>query len=209
MNLLSRTQSEIPVPHTANSGDERALEKNPLRQSQPIIASSRDDRTLAELINKALLESLQDEVAPGQSLPEAAAGDENSLPQDEAAEAIAAALSQEAEQTDGGLKPEDLPASQPVPLFGDNDDDLAIINVMQILVDENVDRFLQLSGACCCRRCRCDAMAIALNNLIPKYVVTNQSDAAPRISVYEGKVSASITAQLVKACEIVKKNPRH
>lgn len=83
------------------------------------------------------------------------------------------------------------------------------VNIMQVLVEEKAPRYIQMLGLCPCSRCAADVKAIALNNLQPKYVVMPVGEVVPRISVYDGQFSSTVTAQLIRACDLVKDHPRH
>ena len=83
------------------------------------------------------------------------------------------------------------------------------INVMQVLVEEKAPRYVKMFGLCSCNRCMEDVKAITLNHLPSKYVVLEQGDLIPRLTVYEGQFSSDITAQLLKACKMVMERPHH
>lgn len=83
------------------------------------------------------------------------------------------------------------------------------INVMQVLVEEKAAKYVQLFGLCQCPRCMEDVKALTLNHLPPKYVVMGQGEMIPKLTFYEGKYSSDITAQLLHACETVRKAPHH
>lgn len=123
-------------------------------------------------------------------------------------------------------EPEPEPESAPVPAapaapIGESDakqtDEPAeesaprekICNVMQALVEESAEKYMTMFGICRCSRCKADVRAIALNNLQPKYVVMGEGERIPRISVYERRYSAAVTAQILHACNRVAESPRH
>jgi hypothetical protein len=83
------------------------------------------------------------------------------------------------------------------------------VNVMQILVEENAEKYMNMFGLCQCPRCVADVKALALNNLIPKYVVMREGEMVPRITLYEGRFQTAVTAQILRACQSVMANPRH
>lgn len=83
------------------------------------------------------------------------------------------------------------------------------INVMQVLVEEKAPKYIQMFGLCQCKRCLEDVKALTLNHLPPKYVVLEKGDLVPRLTLYEGKYSSDITAQLLHACRIVMDTPHH
>lgn len=83
------------------------------------------------------------------------------------------------------------------------------INVMQVLVEEKAPKYVEMFGLCTCKRCMEDVKAYTLNHLPPKYVVLEPGDRVPRLTVYEGKFSSDITAQLLQACKAVHETPHH
>ena len=89
------------------------------------------------------------------------------------------------------------------------DTDTVYVNVMEKLVEEKAMKYIEMFGLCQCRRCIADVKALALNRLDPKYVVMRVGEEVPRISLYEGKFSSSVTAQLLSACKIVMERPHH
>ena len=84
-----------------------------------------------------------------------------------------------------------------------------IYNAMQMLVEENTEKYMTMFKLCTCPRCRADVQAIALNNLQPKYVVMEEGELIPRITVYERQFHTTITAQILRACTIVAAHPHH
>ena len=80
---------------------------------------------------------------------------------------------------------------------------------MQVLVEEKAPKYVKMFGLCDCARCMEDVKAFTLNHLPPKYVVLEPGDRIPRLTVYEGKFSSDITAQLLQACKIVHNTPHH
>ncbi len=89
------------------------------------------------------------------------------------------------------------------------EDRIVFTNIMQTLVEKKVDRYIQMFGLCSCPKCVADVKAIALNNLVPKYIVTVPEEESPWVTIYEGRFSAEVTAQILHACKIVMENPLH
>ncbi len=87
--------------------------------------------------------------------------------------------------------------------------EITYVNVMEVLVEERAGKYMEMFGMCQCDRCRSDVKALALNSLPSKYVVMARGEFVPRITVYEGRFSAAIIAQLLRACKIVMDSPRH
>ncbi len=87
--------------------------------------------------------------------------------------------------------------------------DVSYLNVMQALVEDKADKYIRSAGVCPCPRCRIDVIALTLSKLPSKYVVLQQADTVPMLSVYENRYSANVLSQLMSACEVVKQHPRH
>ena len=82
-------------------------------------------------------------------------------------------------------------------------------NVMQDLCEEKVDKYIQMFDVCTCPRCRKDVVALALNHLPAKYVVVEPCELMMRMDMYQNRYNCELTAQLMRACQIVKKTPHH
>lgn len=80
---------------------------------------------------------------------------------------------------------------------------------MQVLVEENAEKYIKMFNLCDCPRCVTDVKALALTNLTPKYVVMNEGEMVPRITVYEKRYKSSVIAQLLQACKVVAEKPHH
>ena len=83
------------------------------------------------------------------------------------------------------------------------------MNVMEILVDERLERYVKMFGLCSCPRCLADARALALTKLPPKYVVLAEMAATPMLSLYRAKFESQVIAQVIQACKAVMESPRH
>ncbi len=83
-------------------------------------------------------------------------------------------------------------------------------NYMEDAVKENLERLLsERDDLCKCEKCKLDIMALALNKLPSKYVVTSKGRIYTRLSELELQRKADIVKELTKAIEIVKNNPQH
>ncbi len=80
---------------------------------------------------------------------------------------------------------------------------------MQVLVEEKAPKYIQMFGLCPCERCLADVKAFTLNHLPSKYVVIERGDLIPRLTVYEGKFTSDVTAQLLQACKVINERPHH
>ncbi len=84
-----------------------------------------------------------------------------------------------------------------------------IHNYMEELVRIMIDGVLQDFDVCKCPQCRSDIMAITLNMLPPKYVVTKTGEAYSKTNLLIQQFEVDIITAITKACEIVNKAPRH
>lgn len=62
---------------------------------------------------------------------------------------------------------------------------------------------------CDCNKCRMDIVAITLNNLKPKYVVSDKGRLYGRINNMTYQYNADIVKEVTKAISIVGANPLH
>lgn len=93
-------------------------------------------------------------------------------------------------------------------LIRDEKDEVILYNVTEKLVLNKLDATLKKMNCCRCDRCKEDIVAIALNNLKPKYVVANKDDIKEKIHQFN-KIGSEVTTEVIKAVLKVRKNPRH
>lgn len=105
------------------------------------------------------------------------------------------------------------PAPRPAPGYDGPgtvlEDGSVYLNVMELLVDEPLEKYVKLFGLCTCQRCLADVRALALSRLSPKYVVLPASAVKPMLSLYQAKWEATVIAQVIQACKTVMETPRH
>lgn len=83
-------------------------------------------------------------------------------------------------------------------------------NYMEDVVWNFLDDLLsKYPEVCHCETCRYDIVALALNQLPPKYVVREQGELYSRINTLEVQHQIDVFAALTKAIMLVKDNPRH
>ncbi|OWZ84043.1 late competence development ComFB family protein [Natranaerobius trueperi] len=87
---------------------------------------------------------------------------------------------------------------------------LNLKNYMEDVVLKKLNSLLaERSSICNCDHCKKDIMAIALNNLPPRYIVTEKGEIYSKIDSLMVQFSTDVTAEIVKAIEKVNKSPRH
>ncbi len=87
---------------------------------------------------------------------------------------------------------------------------MPVHNVMEKIVSEVLFKYKdQLQLTCGCERCLDDIMAIALNNLLPRYIVQNEYSPYVRAEyTAERQGVTNIMLTVTKAAGIVSENPR-
>ncbi|MBP2651162.1 MAG: Late competence development protein ComFB [Firmicutes bacterium] len=83
-------------------------------------------------------------------------------------------------------------------------------NSMEAVVRQALDELLDdYSEICKCERCRYDIMALALNVLPPKYVVSDRGAVLTRLSGLEQQFKVNVVCAVTNAIDIVKSKPHH
>ena len=82
-------------------------------------------------------------------------------------------------------------------------------NYMEYYVAQSLDRVILNGEHCSCKNCYYDVMAIALNNLPPKYIVSEKGQIFASTDVLNYQYSVDVFAAITKAMNIVTENPRH
>lgn len=100
------------------------------------------------------------------------------------------------------LKEEPQAVPEPEPSF-------AAVNVMESIVKDKIIYFMRQFDVCTCDRCIADTVAMTLNGLTPKYIVTTPAAVDPLLSYYTSRLISDVTVEATKACMVIKDNPRH
>lgn len=93
--------------------------------------------------------------------------------------------------------------------IGEKEPEFVVLNVIEQIVRDKIIYFMRQFDVCTCERCLADTVALTLNGLKPKYLVTPPAAVSPLISFYTNKYISDITVEATKACMTVKENPRH
>ena len=87
---------------------------------------------------------------------------------------------------------------------------MELMNFMEGVVMAYVDEVIADDPDFCdCPRCRLDVLAIALNDVKPKYVVTTKGLAYARMGELQAQFRADTIVAVTRAIKIVKAHPRH
>ena len=88
-------------------------------------------------------------------------------------------------------------------------ENMELKNFMEVIVREMLPAVLANSPVCTCERCRLDILSYALNNLPPRYVVTNKGDMFARLETMQVQFEADVATALINGAKLVGSNPRH
>lgn len=83
-------------------------------------------------------------------------------------------------------------------------------NYTEDIVDDVLQDLLhEYDFICKCEKCILDIKALALNELRPKYVVTDKGEVYTKLNELNHQFRTDVLTKLIKAIDIVHKNPRH
>jgi competence protein ComFB len=84
-------------------------------------------------------------------------------------------------------------------------------NLMESLVMQRLDELSasEKGAFCSCGQCRMDIAALALNDLPPRYVVTQRGETYSKADILEIQRYVDVVSAVAKAVSLVQKKPRH
>ncbi|WP_206459598.1 late competence development ComFB family protein [Anaerovorax sp. IOR16] len=83
------------------------------------------------------------------------------------------------------------------------------VNIIEEFVKNECSSLMNKMEVCCCNKCKNDVIALALNHLPPKYVVTRKGYLLSKLLAYEKQYKADVLAAVTNACLQVKSMPHH
>lgn len=87
---------------------------------------------------------------------------------------------------------------------------MAIINVMELFVEQQLETIIPTADFCTCEKCLDDIRAIALNKLPHKYVTTDKGRLFSKLdSVQEPQNGLDIKVAIFKGIDFIKEHPHH
>lgn len=90
-----------------------------------------------------------------------------------------------------------------------NVENLEIQNYMEVAVMEHLETVLSNLNSCQCENCLYDILAITLNKLPAKYVVTKKGHLYTKISQLKNQFEIDIISEIAQASAVVSRAPRH
>ncbi len=187
---------------------EDVTEKENDTVQQTTIVNEDADSSTAENVSKAELSDTELSDTADVATQQAAAISENTTSdtQENTTEIQDTAIQQEATNENAPSASSDINNMDDV---SSNPPHFVFVNICEELVKEKTVEYLERFGVCTCSRCVADAMALALTNIQPKYVVMDPDTAVPFLSYYANKLSVNVMTELTKACLTVLAHPRH
>ena len=88
-------------------------------------------------------------------------------------------------------------------------DGFVLVNILEEVVRMETPKIMAGLGMCCCDRCLNDVMALTLNNIPAKYVVSRKGALFAKIASYGNQYKTDILASVTQACVLVQKTPSH
>jgi len=86
---------------------------------------------------------------------------------------------------------------------------MAIINIMEKIVDVKLEKYLPESGCCSCETCIDDIKCLALNKMPSKYVNTPKGELFSRVDqIMLRQNSVDLDFAVITAIDMVKESPR-
>jgi len=87
--------------------------------------------------------------------------------------------------------------------------ELQLRNYTEEAVNLFMDRWFKEADVCQCDSCRLDTMAIMLNHLAPKYVVTEKGALYAQLDDFDPQHRIDFMTIMTQAVQMVKNKPRH
>ena len=87
--------------------------------------------------------------------------------------------------------------------------ELILKNFMEDCVERLIPKVTKNMGICNCERCTMDILAYALNNLPPKYIVTDKGHLFAKVNSMDIQFDTDIMTTIYAGAQIVGANPRH
>ncbi len=170
-----------------------------------IVTPNEEDAVAADVQQLLEEELMQEEMALKEQKEK-----EQQMEEELAVEEEAEATDETESAADAGVEPEpsaeaEVKETEPEP----EAPPYLLVNVMESIVDDKIDYYMDKFNVCRCARCRADVKALALTHLEPKYVVVDTSGISAFLSLYTNKFSSEVLFHLGQACMQVLENPRH
>ncbi len=196
---------DAPSPVSASEPEPEAVTvSNTEPDDAPSPVSASEPEPEAVTVSETKPDDAPSPVSASEPEPEAVTVSETKP--DDASSPVSASEPEPEAVTVSETKPDD--ASSPVSA-SEPEPDFVRLNVMEGIVKDKIIYFMRQFDVCTCGRCVNDTIALTMNGLLPKYIVTTPAAVDPLMSYYTNRLISDVTVEATKACMIVKDNPRH
>lgn len=87
---------------------------------------------------------------------------------------------------------------------------MEIHNYMEDVASDILENILaEHSEVCSCAKCKADILALALNSLPPKYIVSQKGRVYTKLAELQLQFRTDVVTELAKALDVVKNRPQH
>jgi len=86
---------------------------------------------------------------------------------------------------------------------------IQVKNYMEEVVFSMIKEIIGEINVCTCEKCMMDIAAIALNDLPPKYIVSEKGELYSKVNSLKQQFEVDVISAVTKAAVLVKRNPRH
>ena len=224
LNLITGSQPPVPSsgetqPSAQASGETQqkgSAAEEPVRvpSANVTVVDPREERKLAEEIQKNLIQELEKE----QTEEQAEQPREQEEQSEEQAEQPREQEEQSEEQSEEQTEQPQTSAGTPVQKEPEQQEEqkqedgpsYRVVNIMEeILTPELILDALKSNDTCTCSRCQADVKALMLTRLPPKYIVADNTTVPMLLTFYRNKFRVAVLSQSMRACMEVKEHPRH
>ena len=210
LNLITGSQPPVTSsgetqPSAQASGEiqqKGSAAEEPVRvpSANVTVVDPREERKLAEEIQKNLIQELEKEQTEEQAEQPREQEEQSEKQSEEQTEQpktnVGTPVQKEPEQQEE-QKQEDGPSYR-------------VVNIMEeILTPELILDALKSNDTCTCSRCQADVKALMLTRLPPKYIVADNTAVPMLLTYYHNKFRVAVLSQSIRACMDVKERPRH
>ena len=220
LNLITGSQPPVPSsgetqPSAQASGETQqkgSADEEPVRvpSANVTVVDPREERKLAEEIQKNLIQELEKEQTEEQA--------EQPGEQEEQTEEHAEQPREQEEQSEEQTEQPKTNVGTPVQKEPEQQEEqkqedgpsYRVVNIMEeILTPELILDALKSNDTCTCSRCQADVKALMLTRLPPKYIVADNTAVPMLLTYYHNKFRVAVISQSIRACMDVKERPRH
>ena len=224
LNLITGSQPPVPSsgetqPSAQASGETQqkgSADEEPVRvpSANVTVVDPREERKLAEEIQKNLIQELEKEQTeeqaeqPGEQEEQSEEQAEQPREQEEQTEEQSEEQTEQP-KTNAGTPVQKEPEQQEEQKQEDGPS-YRVVNIMEeILTPELILDALKSNDTCTCSRCQADVKALMLTRLPPKYIVADNTTVPMLLTFYRNKFRVAVLSQSMRACMEVKEHPRH